>query len=93
MQKGTKGATESFNRFVEGSDSERRSVVEPEKKDFWDSFGGATENTPSMSGTKSTLVGTGKGKSANSIGTSAMKGGGGASDGKEEWGEDGWDRF
>jgi len=39
----TKNATETFSRFVEGDDarSSRRGAAEPEKRDFWDSFGAA----------------------------------------------------
>jgi len=40
----TKNASETFNRFVEGGDarpSRRGEAVEPEKRDFWDSFGAA----------------------------------------------------
>ena len=53
LQKGTKTAADSFNRFVEGDEdsnpfvsedkSQAQSIksrsVEPEKKDFWDTFG------------------------------------------------------
>ena len=92
VQKGTKGATESFNRFIEGSDSERRSVTEPEKKEFWDSFGGPPQSVPSKSGARPVGMETGKSK-ANSIGTSVMKGGGGVSNEREEWGDDNWERF
>ncbi|KAI9795218.1 MAG: Zn finger-containing GTPase- Activating Protein for ARF [Piccolia ochrophora] len=65
---GTKGAAESFNRFVEGggdqpssstnaSSSTNRSAAQPEKPEFWDSFGGAEETTkPALGG----LVGVGK---------------------------------
>lgn len=63
IQTGVKGAAENFNKFVEGQDdragaaaSKRR--VEPEKKDFWDSFGQSSEPAPSK---------------PSSIGTSAMK--------------------
>ena len=73
VQKGTKGATDSFTRFVEGAESNQKSGVQPEKKDFWDSFGG--------------------GKKTNSIGTSAMKGGGGTGDGKDDWEDGNWDKF
>ncbi|EXJ92721.1 hypothetical protein A1O3_01273 [Capronia epimyces CBS 606.96] len=62
IQSGAKGAAESFNKFIEGQD-ERASAVaasrkaEPERKDFWDSFGVPSEPP----------------KSSSSIGTSAMK--------------------
>lgn len=67
IQTGTKGAAEKFNHFVEGagdshpSSSENpgsKRTVQPERQDFWDSFGD---------------VGADKSKSNSSIGTSAMK--------------------
>ncbi|KIX95011.1 uncharacterized protein Z520_09321 [Fonsecaea multimorphosa CBS 102226] len=67
IQSGARGAAESFNKFVEGQDERaassasaagsKRTTTEPERKDFWDSFG------QSGSG----------GNSNSSIGTSAMK--------------------
>lgn len=46
IQTGTKGAAEKFNNFIEneGSDPSRGvsgagSKVQPERQDFWDSFG------------------------------------------------------
>ena len=87
MQKGTKGAAEQFNRFVEGeggappSSATRLRSIEPEKKDFWDSFGVAgEERASSMSSTTS---------KPSAIGTAAMKKGG-----KEEgWEDDKWEKF
>ena len=38
IQTGARGATDSFNRFVEGPDGQQSSRVEPERRDFWDSF-------------------------------------------------------
>lgn len=73
IQSGAKGAAESFNRFVEGQEGSRR-TVEPDRKDFWDSFG-----APSTSETK-----------PSSIGTSAMKKGGGTSSRGQEEGWDEW---
>ena len=84
MQKGTKGAAEQFNKFVEGASEgggTQHGAVEPEKKDFWDSFGSPAGDGPSMAGSSS--------KKSNTIGTAAMKGGGG----KEEWVNDAWDKF
>lgn len=85
VQKGTKGAAEQFNKFVEGAGEgvgSERSAVEPEKKDFWDSFGSpTTERAPAS--------GSGMAKKSSAIGTAAMK----SSGGKEEWGDDGWDKF
>ena len=87
VQKGTKGAAEQFNKFVEGSGdgSSAQRAVEPEKKDFWDSFGSPTATNRSQS----PLAGGSTAKKSSTIGTAAMKGGGG----KEEWGDDGWDKF
>ncbi|KAL9111137.1 MAG: hypothetical protein Q9227_004400 [Pyrenula ochraceoflavens] len=81
IQTGAKGAADKFNQFVEGQDeraASRANRSEPERKDFWDSFGASNTPTSTQSST---------------IGTSAMKKGsgpaGGASKGKEEgWGED-----
>lgn len=92
IQSGARGAAESFNKFVEGQDERTGSVasrraVEPERKDFWDSFGeplaAAAPTTKPQSST---------------IGTSAMRGGGGAAGGAAATGapaskpgkEDGW---
>ncbi|KAL4788104.1 hypothetical protein BJX76DRAFT_230788 [Aspergillus varians] len=42
LQVGARGAADSFNRFVEGSETpsgvNRRARAEPERKDFWDDF-------------------------------------------------------
>ena len=87
VQKGTKGAAEQFNKFVEGSGeggSSQRAAVAPEKKDFWDSFG-----APAANRSQSPLAGGSTTKKSSAIGTAAMKKGGG----KEEWGDDGWDKF
>ncbi|MCJ1410837.1 Zn finger-containing GTPase- Activating Protein for ARF [Ptychographa xylographoides] len=89
VQKGTKGAADQFNKFVEGAGdggSPGRDAVQPEKKDFWDSFG-----SPATSG--------GPPKKSSAIGTAAMRGGGrgsgegGRGGGRENSGEDGWDEF
>ena len=88
VQRGTKNAADSFNRFVEGNegDARRGAAVELEKKDFWDSFGVAP--------------GSASAKGNSSIGTSAMKGMGSggarpadrhASNANEDWGEEKWD--
>ena len=82
-QKATKGAAEQFSRFVEGEGSASSSkTVEPEKKDFWDSFGSPGEPT----------------KKGSTIGTAAMKGGasgdaGGKGLGGGGKGEDGWEEW
>ncbi|KIW70651.1 hypothetical protein PV04_02896 [Phialophora macrospora] len=44
IQSGARGAAQSFNKFVEGQDEKAASSAasrnaEPERKDFWDSFG------------------------------------------------------
>ncbi|EXJ66032.1 uncharacterized protein A1O5_10646 [Cladophialophora psammophila CBS 110553] len=44
IQSGARGAAESFNKFVDGQDEKAASSAatrrtEPERKDFWDSFG------------------------------------------------------
>ena len=78
IQSGAKGAAESLNRFVEGQDQTNtpRRTVEPERKDFWDSFGAPSSPETSKS---------------SSIGTNAMKGGGSGSGGKsKEEGWDDW---
>lgn len=76
IQTGAKGAAESFNRFVEGQDERAASQadrVNPERKDFWDSFGAPTSSVPESK--------------PSSIGTSAMKKGtGNATKGKPEEG-------
>lgn len=82
IQTGTKGAADRFNSFVEdtgtggsGGVARSRGAVEPERRDFWDSFGDA---------------GAEKNGSSGAIGTAAMRkgGGGGGSGGKEEgWGD------
>ncbi|ETN40235.1 uncharacterized protein HMPREF1541_04511 [Cyphellophora europaea CBS 101466] len=90
IQSGAKGAADGFNKFIEGQDEGAARVaarggaggrnVEPEKKDFWDSFGqGATEQKG--------------GSSSGSLGTSAMKkNAGGASQQQQQQGkkDDGW---
>ena len=79
IQTGTKGAAERFNNFVEntgeGSTARSKAAVEPERRDFWDSFGDA---------------GSDKSK-GSSIGTAAMRkgGGGGGGEGKGD-GWDNW---
>lgn len=51
-QTGLKGAQEGLSKFVEGENSaSTRKTAEPERKDFWDSFGGTNE-------TRATTVGT-----------------------------------
>lgn len=79
IQTGTKGAADRFNSFVEdtgtggsGGASRPRGAVEPERRDFWDSFGDAAVEK------KSGAIGT----------AAMRKGGGGGGGGREEgWGD------
>ncbi|CAF9938552.1 MAG: Zn finger-containing GTPase- Activating Protein for ARF [Alectoria fallacina] len=79
IQTGTKGAADRFNSFVEdtgtggsGGAARSRGAVEPERRDFWDSFGDAGAEK------KSGAIGT----------AAMRKGGGGGNEGKEEgWGD------
>ena len=68
-------AAGQFNRFVEGESGPSRSVIQPEKKDFWDSFGAPVEGE----------------KKSSTIGTAAMKGGGGSS--RDGGKEDDWEKW
>ena len=63
LQSGTKIAAERFNTFVEdsGGQSGTRSTVEPEKKDFWDSFGEPEKKAGSSIGTAAMRKGGGGG--------------------------------
>lgn len=91
IQSGTKNASESFNRFVEGESnptstpsSRPRDTVDPDKRDFWDSFAAAAEERSSTT------------SKTSAIGTAAMrKGGYGPTGGvkKENWDEDKWEKF
>ncbi|KAJ5689057.1 hypothetical protein N7462_003449 [Penicillium macrosclerotiorum] len=63
LQTGVRGAADSFNRFVEGTDEDRtgRTRVEPERRDFWDDFSsiGAQERAGHQrSGSRSGVIGT-----------------------------------
>ena len=94
VQKGSKNAADSFNtsfqKFVEGSEGTTgaKSTVEPERRDFWDSFGGNASG-PAGSSMLAGVASSGS-KKGSSIGTSAMKSGGSGGEGKEAWGEDNW---
>ena len=92
IQSSTKTASDSFSRFVEGeaghasvNSSRSRNTVDPDKRDFWDSFAAAAEE---RSNTASKPSG---------IGTAAMrKEGSGAIRGsakKEMWEEEKWENF
>ena len=89
VQTGTKGAAEQFNKFVEDSGdagrakSASRSTKDPERKDFWDSFGAPAGGEL---GTASKMNARLK---PNAIGTAAMKTGV-----KEKTGDDDkWEDF
>ncbi len=91
VQTGTKGAAEQFNKFVEDSGNAgssrgtttSRSTTEPERKDFWDSFGDSANDQQRISGNMSS------GGKSSAIGTAAMKKGV-----KDKGGEDDkWDEF
>lgn len=89
VQSGTKSAAQQFNKFIdEGagtstSGSGSRSVAEPERREFWDSFGGTAGEE---AGVTSKVGAVGKG---SAIGTAAVRKGG-----KEEgWDEDRWEKF
>ena len=93
VSKGGQGAMEGLNRFIEGDEGTGRPGargvkrnVEPERKDFWDSFGGGDSGAFGGKGL------TGKTAAAPStIGTAAMKSGGAKAGGKggqdDEWEE------
>lgn len=109
LQSGVANAGTTFNRFVEGDSSHAsssntgRRAVEPEKKDFWDSFGDAPKGPAKdkqdfwdefASAGETKVSSMQERKKPSGIGTSAVKksGGGGAGSAsvkKEdgEWGE------
>lgn len=103
LQSGVASANTQFTRFVEGDDSSsgaRRNAPEPERKDFWESFGAAPKGPAkdkqdfwdefSSAGEARTNATIEK-KKPSGIGTSAMKKGsgsmGGAAKKDDEWGE------
>ncbi|KAL5379553.1 hypothetical protein DPSP01_008430 [Paraphaeosphaeria sporulosa] len=94
LQTGVATAGTTFNRFVEGSDgpaSSSRSRAEPEKKDFWDSFGappaGPAADKKDFWDEFSNVGGQAAAgaKKPSGIGTSAMKKP--ATKKEEEWGD------
>lgn len=102
VQTGTKGAKEQLSRFVEGegpAESGVRRELEPEKREFWDSFGAAGGMGMGIGIGKKEAIGTAvvrkKGVGAGAgAGTGAMGGGRVKVAGKEEgWGDEGWERF
>lgn len=109
---------QGINRFVEGNDDAgsggnrihtaaagqtKQAVVQPERKDFWDSFGGTTTDN-FVGGGGGMKKSTTAAASTATVGTAAMKsgsgmnGGGGGGNGSsgtmehrgEEWGKDDW---
>ncbi|KAI2898595.1 hypothetical protein CBS11852_3529 [Aspergillus niger] len=65
MQHGVRGAADQFHRFVEGPDeaaaaaAARRGRVEPERKDFWDSFSSvAAQDSHRRTASRSSAIGT-----------------------------------
>ncbi|OCK81079.1 ADP-ribosylation factor GTPase-activating protein 1 [Lepidopterella palustris CBS 459.81] len=105
IQQGTTAAATSITRFVEGGSeqsavrSTAKSRTEPEKKDFWDSFGAPPQGPApdkrdfwdDFAGaaevrTQQQNVQKARGKPAG-IGTAAMKKGGGEVKKDDEWGD------
>lgn len=103
LQSGVANAGTTFNRFVEGDSSSSnttRRAVEPEKKDFWDSFGDAPKGPSNdkkdfwdefSSVGEQRMNTVEQKKKPSGIGTSAMKKtgatGGAAKKKDDEWGE------
>ncbi|KAI0171771.1 ArfGap-domain-containing protein [Hypoxylon sp. FL1284] len=77
-QAGAMTAQERFNRFVEGSEEQRRQApLDDSKKDFWDDFSAVADQRH------------GTGPKYSSVGTSAMRGGKGQSGPAKK--DDEWD--
>ncbi|KAI9751137.1 MAG: hypothetical protein M4579_006189 [Chaenotheca gracillima] len=101
LQSSTASASAQFNKFVEGEDAPSRTRgggpgKEPERKDFWDSFGdgsgagGAPEERSSI-GTSAMRKGGGGGMTGFGGGTAAGTGGAkGKMKGEEGWEEEEW---
>ena len=105
MQSGVANANTQFNRFVEGDSSTHpptsgRRNAEPERKDFWESFGAAPKGPAKgkqdfwdeFAGAGASAPAGMERKKPSGIGTSAVKksgGGAGGMGGKkdDEWGE------
>ncbi|KAK3718202.1 ADP-ribosylation factor GTPase-activating protein gcs1 [Vermiconidia calcicola] len=97
IQQGTKGVGDQFNKFVDPDAAP--AGREPEKKDFWESFGQAPAGPPRekkdfwddfAAAGETATQGNNKQSKPASIGTSAMRSGsgGGGPSGKKE--DDGW---
>ncbi|KAL8949627.1 MAG: hypothetical protein Q9222_004272 [Ikaeria aurantiellina] len=113
IQTGSKNAAESFNRFVEDSGSgtnsttRKTAAVEPEHRDFWDTFGSPVDddekpvksNLSSMGAVRSSSPATTQGKGRGSPAPGMGKGNGSAigtaamRKGGKEREEDRWDDF
>ncbi|KAL4946287.1 hypothetical protein BDV06DRAFT_136035 [Aspergillus oleicola] len=91
IQVGARGAADSFNRFVEGSDgspragSQRRGRVggsaEPERKDFWDDFASLGQEGHRRTASRSGALGTTAMKPAPVAATSGSGAGAGSGSG------------
>jgi ADP-ribosylation factor GTPase-activating protein 1 len=90
IQSGAKGAAQQFNKFVEGSNttSDAPTSPDPDKRDFWDSFGQSGDGNKRTSGAGgSGSLGTGILKKTTS--NPGPSGSGGGSRKKEDgWGDD-----
>ena len=80
IQTGAKGAADGFNKFIEGQDeganaAANRKKAEPERKDFWDTFGAPAEES------KPSNIGTGVMKKTSSNPSAPQKK-------KDDWGDD-----
>ena len=100
LQSGARNATDNFNRFVEGDDhvpsrrpqgGDSSRDAEPERKDFWDSFGQTDQEPEKKDFWESFGQPAAGGPSKGSLGTGAMKGsGGGVASRPKAKGEEGW---
>lgn len=106
LQSGVATANTQFTRFVEGDDSSstaRRGAPEPERKDFWESFGAAPKGPAKekqdfwdefASAGEARTSTTMEKKKPSGIGTSAMKkSGGSGSMGGSAKKDDEWDKW
>lgn len=106
LQSGVANANTQFSRFVEGDESSsstgRRGAAEPERRDFWESFGAAPKGPAKdkqdfwdefATAGETRASATMERKKPSGIGTSAMKKGGvgggmgGGAKKDDEWGE------
>lgn len=83
---------ENFSKFVEGPNATGRSRVEPENKDFWESFGepaAATTAPPKPSALGTSAVKKPTGYSSANIANAVAP----AKKEDDDWGNDDWDKF